>query len=74
MFVRLDCFPIYGSTELDVALPLRKLSAGNLFPNSDMDFNPTQRVRVHEGRAALFQFFAGRTARLLRELRVTPDI
>jgi hypothetical protein len=62
MFVRLDCLSVYGSAELDVALPLRELSTGNLFPNNDMDFSPTQRVRVHKGHTPLFPFFAGRSA------------
>jgi hypothetical protein len=65
MFVRLDRFPIHGGTELDVALPLRELSASNLLPNDDMDFSPAQRLRVHEGRTPLFPFFAGRSAWLL---------
>jgi len=39
-----------------------------------MDFSPTQRVRLHEGRAPLFPFFARRSAWFLRELWVTPHI
>jgi hypothetical protein len=62
MFVRLDCLPIHRGTELDVALPLRELSTSNLFPNNDMDLSPTQRVRVHEGRAPVFPVFARRSA------------
>jgi hypothetical protein len=62
MFVWLDCFPVQRGTELDVALPLRELSTSNLLPNSDVDFSPTQRLRVHEGRAPLFPFFARRSA------------